>query len=157
MATTDGQLGLVAFRAQSTLADLRLRLPAALARQVCRLAGGFSIGDEVLLSPGVLVPHGQVVIDGRTTVGAGSSIRPWCRLSPLPGTDDGPTLGGRVMVGTGAHVIGPVKVGTWAVIGAHAVVTEDVPPRATVVGNPARVVAIAPPKGRRGPQAGASR
>ena len=65
-------------------------------------------------------------------------------LEPLPGETQGPTLGVRVLVGTGAHVVGPVHVGDKAVIGAHAVVTSDVPAGATVVGNPARVVAEPP-------------
>ena len=43
-------------------------------------------------------------------------------------------------IGTGATILGPVKVGPGARIGANAVVVDDVPARATVVGVPARIV-----------------
>jgi serine O-acetyltransferase len=49
-----------------------------------------------------------------------------------------PVLGGHVDVGAGAKIIGPVRIGDHAVIGANAVVTSDVEPGTTVVGIPAR-------------------
>jgi serine O-acetyltransferase len=49
-----------------------------------------------------------------------------------------PVLGGHVDVGAGAKIIGPVRIGDHAVIGANAVVTSDVEPGITVVGIPAR-------------------
>ena len=54
---------------------------------------------------------------------------------------NGPRIGDRVRIGAGAIVLGPIHVGHDAVIGAGAVVVHDVPAGATVVGNPARVVA----------------
>jgi serine O-acetyltransferase len=51
-----------------------------------------------------------------------------------------PVLGDGVFVGAGAKVLGSVRVGDGARIGANAVVVHDVPPHATVVGIPARVV-----------------
>ena len=51
-----------------------------------------------------------------------------------------PVLGDDVFIGAGAKVIGAVKVGDGARIGANAVVVDDVPPHSTVVGIPARVV-----------------
>lgn len=56
------------------------------------------------------------------------------------------TIQDDVWVGSGAMIIGPVTIGTGAVIGAGAVVTKDVPPRAIVAGNPARVIRILPEK-----------
>ena len=50
------------------------------------------------------------------------------------------TLGGHVDIGAGAKLVGPLTVGDHAVIGANAVVTKDVPARATVAGIPARVI-----------------
>lgn len=58
-----------------------------------------------------------------------------------PGFDDGaPVIGNRVYVGVGAKVIGNVRVGDEVAIGANAVVFDDVPDRAVMVGNPAKVV-----------------
>jgi serine O-acetyltransferase len=51
-----------------------------------------------------------------------------------------PTLGNGVMVGCGAKVLGPFKVGDGAKIAANAVVLSEVPPGATAVGVPAKVV-----------------
>ena len=57
----------------------------------------------------------------------------------------GPVIGDRVFIGTGAKVLGAITVGDDARIGANAVVIEDVPAGATVVGAPARVVQTDPP------------
>ncbi len=52
-----------------------------------------------------------------------------------------PTLGNGVVIGAGAQVLGPLYVGESARIGSNAVVVKDVPPGATVVGIPGRIVA----------------
>jgi serine O-acetyltransferase len=52
----------------------------------------------------------------------------------------GPDVGPLATIGTGAKVLGPVKVGARAQVGANSVVLDDVPPDATAVGAPARVV-----------------
>ena len=62
----------------------------------------------------------------QVTIGTGS----------LPGV---PTLGGHVEVGAGAKLLGGIKIGDHAVIGANAVVIRDVPARAFVAGVPAQV------------------
>jgi serine O-acetyltransferase len=71
------------------------------------------IGRNCLLSPGV-------VIGGR---------------SGLPGA---PVLEDDVLVGVGAKILGPIRIGAGAKVGANAVVLEDVAPGDTVVGIPAR-------------------
>jgi len=53
-----------------------------------------------------------------------------------------PTLGDNVTVGSGAKLLGPIAVGDGAKIGANTVVVEDVPPGATVVGNPGHPVKV---------------
>ena len=61
------------------------------------------------------------------------------------GKDQGkrhPTLGDNVMVGSGARVLGPFKVGDNARIAAGAVVLREVPPGSTAVGVPARIVRV---------------
>ena len=57
----------------------------------------------------------------------------------------GPTIGDRVVIGTGAKVRGPITIGDDVRIGANSVVIDDVPTGATVVGTPARVVHETPP------------
>ena len=104
-----------------------------------------SIGRMVSIGPGVIFPHGQVVIDGRVKIGQRCSINPWVTIglsgSRRYGIDArGPTIGDDVYIGTGAKILGPVTVGDGARIGANAVVIDDVPAGATAVGVPARVV-----------------
>lgn len=53
-----------------------------------------------------------------------------------------PTIGDGVVIGAGAKVLGPFKVGSGAKIAAGAVVLDEVPPNATAVGVPARIVRI---------------
>ena len=99
-----------------------------------------SIGDPVVVHPGVYVAHGQVVIDGEVEVQAGTVIFPWVTIrGTAPGLERA-TIGRHAKIGTGATILGPVKVGPGARIGANAVVVDDVPARATVVGVPARIV-----------------
>ena len=55
-----------------------------------------------------------------------------------------PRLGNDVYVGCGAKILGPVTIGDGAIIGANAVVLEDVPAGATAVGVPARIIVKKP-------------
>ena len=84
-----------------------------------KVLGPFKVGDDCLLYQGV-------------TLGG-------------TGKDTGkrhPTLGNNVMVGSGAKVLGPFRVGDNARIAANAVVLREVPPGATVVGVPGRIVRL---------------
>ena len=109
-----------------------------------------TIGRRVGLGPGLIIPHGHVVIDGVVTIGRDCVINPWVTIglsgSRRWGFDRrGPAIGDRVHIGTGAKVLGPITVGDDVRIGANAVVIDDVPSGATVVGAPARIVHDAPP------------
>ena len=81
-----------------------------------------------------------MVIDGRVVIGSGTVISPWVTLGRNGAALEGPTLGARVFVGTGAKILGPVKIGDGARIAANAVVLSDVPAHATAAGAPARIV-----------------
>src|SRR5271166_3968776 len=62
-----------------------------------------------------------------------------------------PTVGNNVIIGAGAKVLGPIKVGDNARVGSNAVVLDNVPDNTTVVGVPARPVDRAPTRDRKGP------
>ncbi len=96
------------------------------------------IGDPVVIGGGLYLPHGQVVVDGITQVGSNVILFPWTTLGLRAGNFNGPQVEDGVHVGTGAKVVGPVRVGRGASIGANAVVVGDVPHGSTVVGVPAR-------------------
>ena len=96
-----------------------------------------TIGDPVIVRPGIYIVHGQVVLDGLVVIGSDAVISPWVSIGLKAGNVQGPTLGRHVRVGSGGKILGPIKVGDGASIGANAVATHDVEPWSTVVGVPA--------------------
>ncbi len=89
------------------------------------------------------IDHGTGVVIGETTViGDNCTIYQGVTLGGT-GKHTGkrhPTIGNNVMIGSGAKVLGPFKVGDNTNIAAGAVVLEEIPPNCTAVGVPARVV-----------------
>ncbi|HXV11240.1 MAG TPA: hypothetical protein VD839_10605 [Burkholderiales bacterium] len=84
----------------------------------------------------ILMPHPYgVVIHSRTVIGRGVTVMHQVTLgSKDPGLNVAPVIEDDVYIGAGAKVLGAVRVGRAAVVGANAVVTRDVPPFHTVVG-----------------------
>lgn len=109
-----------------------------LAHRLAMATGQVTIGDPVVVQPGLHLLHGQVVIDGLVEIGSGAVIGPFVTIGLRPGDIVGPTIEEDVSIGTGAKILGRVRVGAGASIAANAVVLDDVPPGATVVGAPAR-------------------
>ena len=143
-----------AFAAQA-LYRVKARLQAKgvpiLPRIAHRLAMGLaqvSIGDPVVVHPGVYIVHGQVVADGLVEIHSGVALFPWVTIGLRAGDVRGATIEAGASIGTGAKVIGPVRVGAGATVGANAVVVSDVEPGATVAGAPARPTQSGPPVAR---------
>jgi serine O-acetyltransferase len=89
------------------------------------------------------IDHGFVVIGETASIGDNVTIYQQVTLGGTNPTDGEPgkrhpTIGDHVIIGSGAQVLGPIKVGARARIGANAVVTKEVPEGATMVGIPAR-------------------
>jgi serine O-acetyltransferase len=139
--TTDGFLGQALYRLKAALQRRGVPVLPRLAHRLALITGQISIGDPVVIHPGLCLLHGQIVIDGLVEVHSGAVIAPFVTLGLQPNNVVGPTIERGVRIGTGAKVLGPVHVGADAVIGANAVVLDDVPPGVTVVGAPARPVA----------------
>ena len=92
------------------------------------------------IGPGLYIGHfGGVEVHG-CTIGARCSMAQQTRIGPSAADQPGPIIGNRVWIGAHARVLGPLKVGPGATIAAGAHVSKDVPERALVAGNPARVV-----------------
>lgn len=102
------------------------------------------VGRGVIFSYHVLgtVVHKRAVNGDAAVIGTGVTI------GGRSGHQQVPTIGPRAMLGSGCKVLGPVQVGRAASVGANAVVLEDVPDYAVVVGIPARVVRIDRPEDR---------
>lgn len=139
---SDSFFALCCYRAKARCETHQVPLLPALLHRLAVVTGQISIGSPVVVQPGVYVPHGQIVVDGITEVGPGAVLSPFVTLGLVADQLQGPTIGRRARIGTGAKVIGPVVVGEGAVVGANAVVVDDVPAGATVVGVPARVISI---------------
>ena len=137
----------VLYRLKACLQAKQVPLVPRLAHHLAMALSQVSIGDPVIVEPGVYVVHGQVVVDGLVRIGAGTVISPFVTIGLRAGDIQGPTIDRDVHIGTGAKLIGPVHVGAGAQIGANAVVVSDVAPGTTVAGAPARPLGA----GRAGP------
>ena len=138
--SSDAFLAQALYRVKARLQARRVPLLPRLAHRLAMATAQVSIGDPVVVAPGVYLLHGQVVIDGLVEIGEGAVIAPFVTIGLRAGDVSGATIEPGVSIGTGAKVIGPVRIGAGATIGANAVVVGDVPPGATVVGAPARPV-----------------
>ena len=137
---SDAFLAQILYRAKARLQAMGVPILPRLAHRLAIATAQVSIGDPVIVHPGVYIVHGQVVIDGIVEVGPRTVIAPFVTVGLRAAQLRGPTIGGDVQIGTGAKLIGPVKVGAGAAIGANAVVVDDVAPGVTVAGAPARPV-----------------
>ncbi|MDQ1448767.1 MAG: serine O-acetyltransferase [Actinomycetota bacterium] len=140
MWVSDAFLAQAFYRAQARLDALGVPVLPRLAHRLAMSTAQVCIGKNVVIHPGVHLGHGQVVIDGFVEIHRGTVILPFVTIGLRQGKARGPTIGRDVLIGTGARILGPVTVHRDARIGANAVVVDDVPARATVVGVPARIV-----------------
>jgi serine O-acetyltransferase len=81
-----------------------------------------------------------IVIHRRVVIGENCMISHGVTVGGRGGHYEVPVVGNDVAIGVGAAVLGPIKVGDHAIIGAHALVIHDVPPYAVVAGAPARII-----------------
>lgn len=111
--------------------------------QHARKVTGIEIHPGAEIGKGVFIDHGMGVVIGETTVvGDNCTIYQGVTLGGT-GKDKGkrhPTIGNNVVIGCGAKVLGPFRVGDNSKIAANAVVLSEIPDNCTVVGVPGRVV-----------------
>ena len=137
---SDAYLALALYRLKAALQARGVPVAPRLAHRLAMIVAQVSIGDPVVMAPGVYVVHGQIVVDGLVEIAEGAVIAPFVTIGLRAGDVQGATIERGVSIGTGAKVIGAVRIGAGATVGANAVVVDDVPAGATVVGAPARVV-----------------
>jgi serine O-acetyltransferase len=119
-------------------------LPRTIA-YLTRAVTGIEIHPAARIGPEFFIDHGSGVVIGETAeIGRRVTLYQGVTLGGT-GFQRGkrhPTLGDNVTVGSGAKLLGPIAVGDGAKVGANTVVVEDVPPGATVVGNPGHPVKV---------------
>ena len=125
-------------------------LIARIISQTVRFFTGIEIHPGAKLGKNLFIDHGMGVVIGETSeVGDNVTIYHAVTLGGSSPSIDSekqrhekrhPTIGHDVVIGSGAQIIGPVKVGNNSRIAANAVVVKDVPENATMVGIPARAV-----------------
>jgi serine O-acetyltransferase len=137
---SDDYLGVVLYRLRTWLHDRGVPILPTILHRLCIAFFGIRIGDRAVIGEGVYFPHGNVVIDGVTMIGARCVICPWTTIGVKQGTFFAPQIGDGVFLGTGAKVIGNITIGHGANVGAGSVVIDDVPGGASVAGVPARII-----------------
>ena len=118
---------------------------ARLVSNFCRFLTGIEIHPGAKIGDGLFIDHGTGIVIGETAeIGRNVTLYQGVTLGGT-GKEKGkrhPTIGNNVVIATGAKVLGSFKVGDHAKIGAGSVVLKEVPPYATVVGIPGRVVVL---------------
>ena len=138
-----GVHAILAYRVAHKLYLGKKYLPARAVSQLAKFITGIEIHPGATIGRGLVIDHGSGVVIGETAeIGDNCTLYQGVTLGGT-GKDTGkrhPTLGNNVMVGAGAKVLGPFRIGDNAKIAAGAVVLEEIPANATAVGIPARVV-----------------
>ena len=127
-------------------------LVARIISQTIRFFTGIEIHPGAKIGKNLFIDHGMGVVIGETSeIGDNVTIYHAVTLGGSSPSIDSerqrhekrhPTIGNDVVIGSGAQIIGPIKVGNNSRIAANAVVVKDVPENATMVGIPARAVKL---------------
>lgn len=134
---------LLFYRIAHFFSNLKLKFIARLISQLARFLTGIEIHPGAKIGKRLFIDHGMGIVIGETT-----SIGDNCTIYhgvTLGGTGKErykrhPDLGNNVIVGCGAKVLGPIKIGNNVKIGANSVVLKEVPNNSTIVGVPGKVV-----------------
>jgi serine O-acetyltransferase len=124
------------------------RVAARVFAELTRILTGVEIHPGAVLGSRLFIDHATGVVIGETAeVGDDVTIFHGVTLGGT-GADTGkrhPTIGDRVIVGAGAKILGPIKIGDDSRIGANAVVVKEVPSSSVVVGVPGQIISRAGP------------
>ncbi|MCI2057326.1 MAG: serine O-acetyltransferase [Oscillibacter sp.] len=113
--------------------------------QHARKKTGIEIHPGATIGRRLVIDHGMGIVIGETAEIGDDVLLYQCVTLGGTGKDKGkrhPTIGNNVLIGSGAKVLGPFKVGDNTRIAANAVVLQEVPPNCTAVGVPAQVVRV---------------
>ncbi len=125
-------------------------LLARVISQLSRFFTGIEIHPAAKIGSNLFIDHGMGVVIGETSeIGDNVTIYHAVTLGGISPSIDSerqryekrhPTIGNDVVIGSGAQIIGPVKIGNGSRIAANAVVVNNVPENSTMIGVPAKVI-----------------
>jgi len=141
--TYAGFQALMFHRIAHRLWTMKFRLLGRVVAQLSRWITGVEIHPGAKIGHGFFIDHGMGVVIGETAE-IGDYVTLFQGVT-LGGTGKGkgkrhPTLGNHVVVGSGAKVLGNIRIGDFVKIGANSVVLRSVPSNSTVIGIPGRVI-----------------
>jgi len=128
-----------------TIQQRWLRLPFSFIYRILKLLSqiltGIDLPCEVQIGRRLIIEHfGDIIISGDTIIGDDVIIRNGVTIGlKRTGISGAPVIGNRVDIGAGAKLLGAIRIGDDVVIGANAVVLQDVPTNSLAVGVPARI------------------
>ncbi|WP_277612593.1 serine O-acetyltransferase [Aequorivita vitellina] len=125
--------------------DKRSHLIAVLVEKLMHISTITWIGRRADIAPGFVIRHiGGIIIGGKTKIGKNCEIRQGVTFGGNLGKEKygttQPILGDNILIGAGAKILGPIKIGNNCIIGANAVVVSDIPEDSVAGGIPARVL-----------------
>lgn len=129
-----------ALRAYQKGGFVRQRL-AVLRHVFWSAVSGADIPLNTKIGGGLRMPHPNgIVFHPDAEIGVNCTILQQVTIGMNRGREGAPTIAGHVDIGPGARILGPIQIGEHAVIGANAVVLQDVPAGCVAVGVPARIL-----------------
>jgi serine O-acetyltransferase len=141
---TDGTFAMVVYRLMQASQRLRLVPLAMLFNKINCVLGRCVIGRNADFGPGFVLIHSHGIVIN-SSVRGGRDIKLEHQVTIGAEKERFPVLGDNVFIGAGGKIVGGVRIGNNARIGANAVVVKDVPDNATAVGVPARIVVAEEP------------
>jgi len=119
-----------------------ISLPAKLIARCLMYRYGYQIPSSTHIGGGFFIGHfGSVVISAESKIGQNCNIAHCCTLGAARGKRAGaPELGSFVWIGTGAVLVGNIRIADHVLIAPNAFVNFDVPPHSVVIGNPGKII-----------------
>ena len=139
-------------RIANQLWNLNLYTFARIISQFSRFLTGIEIHPAAKIGKNLFIDHGMGTVIGETSeIGNNVTLYHGVTLGGISPAENSkeqinikrhPTVKDNVIIGCGASILGPIKIGNCARVGANTVVLKDVPPYATMVGNPVKNINI---------------